>query len=322
MDKADQSNQTALTVADHVRIVAAEFDASELSYGHGTESALDEAAYLVFAVLGLSHDDTDAEYAKRVGDSDAGKISELARRRIDERIPVAYLVGRAWFAGHEFVVDPRVLIPRSPFAELISADFEPWLADRPLRRALDLGTGCGCIAVAIALQFSQSRVDAVDVSADALAVARINVERYDLSDRVRLIQSDFFASLPNGGDGMAYDLIIGNPPYVDATDMAQLQAEFRHEPELGLASGIDGLDSVITILHDASKFLNAGGILLLEVGNSQASLERRFPRIGFLWLDFALGGSGVFLLTSEQLQRHQSEFDRAYAEMDQLDVRQ
>ena len=226
-----------MNVADHIRRIAAEFDSSALRYGHGTDCAVDEAAYLVFAVLDLDHDDAEAEYSKPVNDSDVEKINELVLRRIDERIPVAYLVGRAWFAGHEFVVDRRVLIPRSPFAELIDARFEPWLAGRPLRRALDLGTGCGCIGIGIALAFPDVCVDAVDVSADALAVAKVNVDRFELNGRMRLIRSDFFAGLNSANADARYDLIVSNPPYVDADKMAALAAEFRHEPELGLASG-------------------------------------------------------------------------------------
>ena len=291
-------NRDEKTVAAAIEAVAARFEAAGLSYGHGTANPLDEAAWLVFAVMDLAHDQADAAYRVRVPDSKSDEIRQLAERRIAERIPMAYLLRQAWFAGLEFYVDKRVLIPRSPIAELIDARFAPWIEPDSVRSIADLGTGSGCIAIAAAKVFPEARVDAVDISAAALAVAAVNVERHGLTDRVRPVESDFFAGL----EGARYDLIVSNPPYVDAAEMAALTAEFRHEPVLGLAAGDDGLDSVDTILHHASRFLTDDGILVCEVGASQAALERRYPGLSFVWLEFEHGGTGVFVLHKRELE--------------------
>ncbi len=287
-----------MNVEHLIRTVAASFEDAELSYGHGTDNPLDEAAWLVFAVLQLSHDDTPAIYSASVDDEQVSAALALAGRRINERVPLAYLINQAFFAGWEFFVDERVLVPRSPIAELINKQFTPWIEPNEVRFVVDLGTGSGCIAVAIAHAFPDARVDAVDISADALEVTAINIEKHGLEDRVTPVQSDFFSAL----GGRQYDLIVSNPPYVDGTDMKSMPAEYQSEPVLGLMAGDDGLVSVRKILHDASPFLTDNGILVCEVGNSQQALAAAYPDAAFVWLDFAQGGTGVFLLTKDDLQ--------------------
>jgi len=227
------------------------------------------------------------------------RVTELLERRIAERVPLPYLTHEAWFAGLRFYVDERVLIPRSPFAELLERRFAPWIEPRRVARILDLGTGSGCIALAAAKAFPRARVDAVDIDTGALEVAAINRRRLRLTRRVRLIESDHFAAL----SGESYDIIASNPPYVGTREMRGLPREYRHEPRVALESGREGLDSVGIILHHAARHLRPRGLLVVEVGNTERVLQRAYPRMPFTWLDFERGGGGVFLLTREQLEK-------------------
>jgi ribosomal protein L3 glutamine methyltransferase len=265
--------------------------------GHGTDNAWDDSAALVLHALDLPHSRDPAIYTRRVGSRGVERVKRLIARRIEERIPAVYLTGETWFAGLPFHVDRRVLIPRSPLAELIERRFAPWIEAARVRRILDVGTGSGCIAIACAKALPRARVDAVDISPAALEVAAGNVSRHRVSRRVRLLRSDHFSAIA----GERYDIIVANPPYVGRREMSGLPPEYRHEPPLALAAGRDGLDSVRVILREAGEHLRPGGLLIVEVGNTEAAVSRTFRRLPFLWLEFERGGGGVFLLTAAQL---------------------
>jgi ribosomal protein L3 glutamine methyltransferase len=270
---------------------------ARLHFGHGTDNARDEAAELVFFAAGIDHAEGAAAYSRRLTQRRRLRIDELLRRRIEERVPLAYLTRRAFFAGLEFYVDPRVLVPRSPIAELIVERFAPWAEPARIRRILDVGTGSGAIALACAAFLPRVRVDAVDISAGALAVCRRNARRLGLERRVTTLRSDHFSAVGR----RRFDIIVSNPPYVGRAEMRRLPREYAHEPELGLAAGADGLDSVRAIFAAARRHLRRDGLLVVEVGNTERALLRAFPSLPFIWPDIAMGGGGVFVLHAADL---------------------
>jgi ribosomal protein L3 glutamine methyltransferase len=297
LNRSEQAFRSLETIADFVRWGASCFAAAGLHFGHGTDNAIDEALVLVRHALHLGHDLPQEFYAARLTDDEKRAVLALLERRIVERTPAPYLTGEAWFAGLPFFVDSRVLIPRSPMAELIEAGFEPWLEPGRIERVLDLCTGSGCIAIACAMALPAAQVDAVELSADALEVARANIERHGVAERLRLLQGDLWEPVAD----QRYDLILSNPPYVSEATMEILPPEYRHEPELGLRSGKEGLDVVARILAGARAHLLPGGALIVEAGESAAAVACAWPELPFTWPEFARGGSGVFLLTAAEL---------------------
>jgi ribosomal protein L3 glutamine methyltransferase len=296
----DEAVAELQTLGDFIRWSVSRFNQSEVYFGHGTDNPWDEAIALVMFALSLPLDIGGQVKDARLTTSEKKSIAELIQRRIEERIPAAYITNQGWFNGLPFYVDERVLVPRSPIAELISAEFQPWLGNKTVNRVLDMCTGSGCIAIACAYLFPDAEVDAVDISIDALAVAEINVQEHDLSDRVFPMQSDLFDTL----QGQKYDLIVSNPPYVDADDLSSMPEEYTHEPAIGLASGPDGLELTRQMQAQAADLLNDDGLLVVEVGNSELQLNQQFPQVPFEWPQFAHGGHGVFILTKAQLVQH------------------
>ncbi|MBF0674020.1 50S ribosomal protein L3 N(5)-glutamine methyltransferase [Pseudomonas sp.] len=291
------------SLRDYIRWAVSRFQAENLFFGHGADNAWDEARQLVLGALHLPYEIADSYLDCRLEDEEGQLLHALIRRRITERVPTAYLLGEAWFYGLPFVVDERVLIPRSPIAELIAQQFEPWLPAVPTR-ILDLCTGSGCIGIACATAFPEAEVVLSDVSFAALEVANLNIERHGLEERVYTVQGDGFEGLPK----QRFDLIVSNPPYVDAEDFADMPAEYHHEPALGLACGDDGLDLVRRMLAEAADHLTEQGILVVEVGNSQVHVEALYPEVDFTWMEFEYGGHGVFLLAAAQCREHQALF--------------
>ena len=300
---------TLTTIQDLVRWGASRFGEAGLYFGHGTDNAFDEAAWLVAEALHMPVQRV-AEYRNcRVTASEHAAVMALLERRVVERRPAAYLTGRTWFAGLEFAVDDSVMIPRSPLAELIADGFAPWLGPERIGRVLDLCTGSGCIGIAVAAHLPDVDVDLADISPAALRVAARNRSLHGLEERVRLLESDLFAGIGEQG----YDVIVSNPPYVSAAEMELLPPEYRHEPRLAFAGGESGLDLVLRILRDATDYLDDDGILVVEVGNSAAALQQRFPNVPFTWLEFERGGEGVFLLRQQQLIEFHPRFSEAVA---------
>lgn len=296
-------NFTQTSMHDALRWAVSAMQGADVYFGHGTDNAYSEAQLLLGHVTQLTFEQLAEFQQARLQPHEFEEFVGLVTTRIDERKPAAYLIGQAWFAGLPFMVDERVLVPRSPIAELIEKRFTPWLAQEP-QRILDLCTGSGCIAIACAYAFDEAEVDALDLSIDALAVAEENIAMHGLEERVIPIQSNLYDGVPK----QRYDLIVTNPPYVDAEDMADLPEEFRHEPELGLAAGDDGLDLVRTILREAADHLTEHGILVCEVGNSWVALAEEFPDVPFDWVEFEHGGDGVFVLSYADLVTHRDKF--------------
>jgi len=286
-----------MNVAQRIDRVSEQLDRAGLFFGHGTDNAFDEAAWLVLHSIGAPIDGSFDQWSIELTAVEERRISELLNERIKRRVPLAYLTGTARFAGLEFETSAAALVPRSPLAELILEQFAPWVQPEAVTRVLDLCTGSGCIAIAIAVYMPETEVVAADISPEALAVAQRNVQRHALQHRVKLVESDLFQSVP----ASRYDLIVTNPPYVPGGAVDRLPDEYRAEPELGLVSGEDGLDACLEILRDAVNFLSPAGALICEVGESASALEQILPAVLFVWLEFAAGGSGVFVLTYDQL---------------------
>lgn len=297
----DVANQHLKTIRDVLRFAVSRFNEAKLSFGHGLGNAYDEAAYLILHTLHLPLDRLDPFLDAKLLPDELHQLFNMLEKRIQQRVPAAYLTNEAWLGAHRFYVDERVIVPRSFIAELLPDGLEPWLPDSlNVRSALDLCTGSGCLAILLADHYSNADVDAVDLSADALEVAQRNINDYGFEEEIRLVKSDLFAALK----GCRYDLIVSNPPYVKSQSMAALPEEYRHEPSLALASGDDGLDHVREILRAAPEHLEPNGILVVEIGHNRAAMEATYPELPFIWLDTASGADFVFLLTQSDLAAH------------------
>ena len=294
----NQAKNHLHTLRDLLRFAVSQFNQAGLVFGHGSDTAYDEAAYLILHTLHLPLDHLEPFLDARLTSTEVSQVLDILERRVTERLPAAYLTHEAWLGSYSFYVDQRVIIPRSFIAELLQNRLEPWITDAAeIHAALDLCTGSGCLAIVLAHAFEQAEIDAVDISTDALAVASRNIADYQLQERVRLMQSDLFAGLA----GRRYDLIISNPPYVNAESMAELPEEYRHEPVNALASGADGLEATRKILASAAAHLTDQGLLVVEIGHNRDAVLREYPRTPFTWLETSAGDEFVFLLRRDQL---------------------
>ena len=288
------------TVRDCLRFAVSRFNQADLFFGHGSDNAYDEAVYLILHTLHLPLEQLEPFLDARLTISEVQSVLAILQRRVTERLPAAYLTKEAWLGEHRFYVDERVIVPRAFIAELLRDQLTPWIADADgVTSVLDLCTGSGCLAILAALAFEAAKVDAVDLSPDALAVAAINVAAYDLDDQIELVYSDLF----EGVHGRTYDLIVSNPPYVDAESVAALPEEYLHEPPLALGSGEDGLDATRRILAQARKHLNPHGVLIVEIGHNREVIEAAYPQLPFTWLETSAGDQHVFLLRREELPK-------------------
>jgi ribosomal protein L3 glutamine methyltransferase len=289
------------TIRDWLRFTVSRFEESTIFFGHGTDNAYDEAVWLILSALHLPHDTLHNFLDAVITEPERKHLAHLIERRITERIPTAYLVREAWLRGYKFYVDERVIVPRSHIAELLEEQLTPWIEyPEMIESTADICTGSGCLGILLADAFPNAAVDVVDISPDAIAVCNINIANYGMEEQVTAIQSDMFKALK----GKTYDLIISNPPYVDAPSMATLPQEYRNEPQLALGSGVAGLDHTRTLLREAPKHLNKDGILVVEIGHNSEALLEAFPDLPFTWLEVEAGNEFVFLLTKEQLTNH------------------
>lgn len=293
------------TIRDFVRWGISRFNQADLYYGHGTTNAKDDALALITHTLFLPSDIDETFFDARLTSDEKEQLVKLFKRRVDERIPVPYLTGEAWFLGLPYKVDKRVIIPRSPIAELIENSFQPWLGDNYPQRILDMCSGSGCIGIACAHQFEGAHIDLVDLSDEALAIASENIALHNMEHTVSAIKSDMFTTLNSEYD--KYDLIVSNPPYVDAMDFHSMPVEFSHEPKMALTAGEDGLEMAHILLSQAADYLTDDGVLIVEVGNSGEALEHCYPGAEFNWLEFERGGVGVFAITANELRQLQAK---------------
>ena len=303
-----ESCEGLVSIRDFVRWGASRFNDAGLFFGHGSDNAFDESMHLVFQALQLPWEMPENYLDSRLSLHERHKIADLVEQRISGRKPLAYLLNQAWFCDLPYYVDERVLVPRSPISELIKNAFQPWLGDVQVDRVMDLCTGSGCIGIAAAHAYPEAMVDLLDISDDALEVAHINIDQHELWGRVQALQSDLFSALDDLPEKPRYQLILSNPPYVDAEDMSDMPDEFHHEPELGLTAGNDGLDFARIILATAADYLDEQGLLVLEVGNSWWALQEEYPEVPFIWPEFEAGGHGILVLSAEDCRKFQSVF--------------